>query len=248
MAQTEYFGLFVTATPAAPTLTGTELIPVIVSGITNHATAAAIAALAPPLAYPNGQPLTDSNNDLLSAAGGRIYDGTNNQLVYPNNTDSLADNLGNLYIGFKLFDSSVSAGSAGQVLTSQGSGTGVLWQNAPIYTPLALAAIGQTATSDVAFAGLQPTKNWLLCVRISQVSGTGLLTISVAWTDDGNHAQTLTLTPQATTGAVPNVQAYSPVYLPNGNTGGYATITVTATLSGGSANYTLCAALFETGP
>lgn len=42
---TEYFGLFITSTPPAPTLTGTELVPVIVSGTTNNTTTAAIAGL-----------------------------------------------------------------------------------------------------------------------------------------------------------------------------------------------------------
>ena len=41
----EYFGLYVDATPPAPTLTGTELVPVVISGITNNTTTQAIANL-----------------------------------------------------------------------------------------------------------------------------------------------------------------------------------------------------------
>lgn len=43
---TEYFGLFIAATPPAPTLTGTEIVPVIVSGVTNNTTTQDIANLA----------------------------------------------------------------------------------------------------------------------------------------------------------------------------------------------------------
>lgn len=43
--QTEYFGLYVDATPPAPPLTGTEVVPVILSGITNNTTTQAIANL-----------------------------------------------------------------------------------------------------------------------------------------------------------------------------------------------------------
>jgi hypothetical protein len=45
MFTTEYFGLYVQATPPAPTLTGGEVVPVIISGVTNHTTTAQIAEL-----------------------------------------------------------------------------------------------------------------------------------------------------------------------------------------------------------
>ena len=48
---TEYFGLYVASTPPAPTLNGTELVPVVISGITNNTTTQAIANLAP-VGYP----------------------------------------------------------------------------------------------------------------------------------------------------------------------------------------------------
>jgi hypothetical protein len=74
MEQTEYFGLYVTSTPPAPTLTGTELVPVIVGGITNQTTTQDIANLA---ALPTNAVLTiGSLNAQLATTTGAGTDST----------------------------------------------------------------------------------------------------------------------------------------------------------------------------
>jgi hypothetical protein len=47
MITTEYFGLYIQGTPPAPTLLGTELVPVIIAGVTMQTTTQDIANLAP---------------------------------------------------------------------------------------------------------------------------------------------------------------------------------------------------------
>ncbi len=130
-------------------------------------------------------------------------------------------------------------GTAGQVLTSNGAGAVATFQNSVAGSIVVQTdTTGNTATTNILSAGTMGYAGFLvfsLTAYITVTAITGTLVLSVTWTDENNTSQTFTIKPVDGSAITATGGYLFPAFVLRAHA--TSTITLTATLSAGTATF-----------